>query len=192
MKFITVLFYIGIIAAIIYVSLAFYRVRKNQRIYFIGDSHMFENDFPNTIAAGLGTSFTFNDSHNGAKTIDFINNTHIKDFNPDMVVIRLGANDIYAYSGKYDFDNYVKLLRYVRTQTTAPIYLISNTKTKDFVNETIAYNKEISKLSTLGVHFINIYGGTDYTKQVSDGIHFTSAGYKQQGNLVVQEMKKVI
>lgn len=175
------------IIVIAFICWRFSRVYKN--IYFIGDSHTKSLTFPNTISGLFGAKSTIN-AYNGASASLFTDDalSSLKAVNPDLIIVRLGTNDIYRTEGRYNFQDYRDLIARIKKYANANIVVTTIENSKIGMPVTM-YNNEIKKLS--GVKVIDLNNLIDYKYQTSDKIHFTSEGYKQQGEAFYREFNKL-
>lgn len=184
-------FWISIIGIAVIIVIVAFKMYSNiyRKIYFIGDSHTKEGTFAKTIASLCKAEFMVN-AENGVTTKYFNDNklSAIKNWEPDLIVIRLGTNDLYTTSGNYDIQNYIDLINRIKSISKAKIIVttIENSKIGESVSR---INNDIKNLK--GVKVVDLNKLIDYKYQQTDKIHFSSAGYKQQGEAFYKEITKL-
>ncbi|MFM7023640.1 MAG: MBOAT family O-acyltransferase [Flavobacteriales bacterium] len=163
-----------------------------------------ENNIPGIIYGELGV--------NGAKVNSFLAckslNKQIKYYNPDLVVLSLGTNDIYApsFNDSLFYVQYDKLLTSIREALpdatiilTTPADIKRNRKTT--IKESLKTRKAIltlAKKHNCGVwDLLKIMGGVEsmdkwYAAGLgnSDKVHFNDKGYQLQGMLLYEAIAK--
>jgi lysophospholipase L1-like esterase len=133
----------------------------------------------------------------GAKTVDLINNqlSTITKFNPDIVTISIGANDVTHFKNNEDIlQNIQKILSHLTENTTAQIYitdipiidrapLIPFPVRKYFAYQITKLNPKLLALETDRVHVVDIheFGWNNYpdinVTFAKDKFHPSDEGY---------------
>jgi lysophospholipase L1-like esterase len=159
-----------------------------------------EKTYPNRIAQYLAQKNTVNYKNVaviGAKTEDVIN-TQLKeiiDFNPDVITISVGANDVTHYVGKNTtIENYHEIIKQLTENTRAKIYITDDYSyllpylfREYFDLKARSVNQELLKLETDRVKFVDIHGvAVDNSR---DQFHPSDLGYNFWANAFLDKIK---
>lgn len=157
-----------------------------QKAFFFGDSHTEAGKFSKYTAQYLGCEYS-QCSKSGSQARHYTNYDSIQkmvNYNPDIVIIRLGTNDVLLNDDiNVAIGNYNRLVNMIREKTSAPIIFVNIAKIPnagfDLQNKILAFN---SFLASKG-DYIDLYNFADYNYIYPDLIHFYPAGYSQQGKM---------
>jgi hypothetical protein len=154
------------------------------KIYFIGDSHCYNyyRMFPHKYAELLNAYYRIS-AFPGRQAKDYLSMDTINkvtSFAPDIILIRLGTNDIINNNGFYNFQYYKTLLALLKkSNPDAKFLLASVTNTPGiYMNEEKNFNNELKALP--GTTYIDLYNHSDYRYISADNEHFSPNGYFQQ------------
>lgn len=164
------------------------------KIFFFGSSHTDAGQFGKYTAQELNYQYS-QCAKNGARTVHFMNTDSINKmvaFNPDIIVIRIGINDLSNSSLITSCNNYNKLLSMIREKTNKPIIIVDVTKVLnadlELSNKIIDFNNFLKTKS----NYVDLYNNADYNYIYPDLLHFYPQGYKQQGIYTASEIKKYL
>jgi acyl-CoA thioesterase-1 len=145
-----------------------------------------------------------------ARTSDLINNlltTTIND-QPDVITLLIGVNDIHGGISKAEFSkNYTEILRRLKTETKAKIFIINipyiGTNSlllppfnSYFKYQTIEYNKIIKKLAQANnIEYVDLYTPTEYMFKDPalysiDLFHPSAKGYELWAEIIYANFNK--
>lgn len=182
----------------LFLSIAFFSCEKQnaqvsprkdiiiKKAFFFGDSHTQAGKFGKYTAQYLGCEYS-ECSKSGSQAKHYTSYDSIQkmvNYNPDIVIIRLGTNDIALNDDiNVAIGNYNKLISMIRQNTSVPIIFVNITKISNagfnLQNKIVAFNSFIASKGD----YIDLYNFSDYNYIHPDLIHFYPAGYSQQGKM---------
>lgn len=163
-----------------------------KKAFFFGDSHSRAGHFDKYTAEALGCEYS-KCSRSGSQAKHYINADSINKmvtYNPDIVIIRLGTNDVMLNDDiSVAYRNYDKLISMIKEKTDCPIVFVNITNISnagpDLHMRIILFN---SYLKSKGA-YVDLFNNSDYNYIYPDLVHFKSNGYKQQGEYTAQVIK---
>jgi hypothetical protein len=163
-----------------------------ERVFVFGDSHTAIFDYGKDIAKELNAPYYDQCAVGGSQAFQYLCDDSINKmalFRPDLVIIRLGTNEIFMSSLDSSFTAYRELVAKIREKTDCKIVVVGVVRMDLFPyrDKVLEYN---SFLRTQGDEYIDLYNHSNYfyMDEAGCGIHFNREGYKQQARYTAMKI----